>query len=707
MNSASPRRRLPGRSRKRTRTLTDLQARLAARQSGREVHASLIERAAEIESAYGEWQRSRQELEGWEKTALKFREQDAQRQPFLREIDSEKARLEQEGQSLAEQFASIEQQSTSVGDLQEQLKAAQSALEEATTRVTARREIEARLQGERERQAQLKAENETLRTAMNPMDERIKKLETTSAGKCPLCDQDLTPQHRLETIERLKNEGREMGDRFRANKISLEELTSTLKELEQELRGFSSAESELMARSNQVAQLTERIAVVKGQVAEWEAAGAKRLAEIQEILREGKFSAEARKKLAKLDKDLAKLGYDAAAHDAARQAEASGRETEQEFSELKSAREVIKQIDSEITSLEQDIASRQSEIDAQEKQYQQVFQALEQADARLPDLDQAERELLRLREQENGARDEVTRARQLVDVLSSLRQRREGYTAEREENSKLIAQHKTLERAFGKDGVPALLIEQALPQIETKANDLLERLSDGRMSIKFTTMTEYKDKKREDLKETLDIQISDGAGMRDYEMYSGGRGFPRQLRHPPGAVRGARPAQGRPPAHPGHRRGLRFTGCPGTPASDRSHQHHPRRLCQDPGHHPPGRTEGRLPHQDRGGEDRERFNGKNRLDSRIPIHPKPGAHHVPKDPVLPDRLHHDRHHAVLLYNMQAAREPILQDITITQPEQRSITVVGTAEMQVKPDTAEFVIFIGTSEKELADAKTAK
>ncbi|HEY2980129.1 MAG TPA: SbcC/MukB-like Walker B domain-containing protein, partial [Anaerolineales bacterium] len=88
-----------------------------------------------------------------------------------------------------------------------------------------------------------------------------------------------------------------------------------------------------------------------------------------------------------------------------------------------------------------------------------------------------------------------------------------------------IARHKALERAFGKDGVPALLIEQALPQIETKTNDLLDRLSNGQMSVRFVTQAEYKDKKREDLKETLEIRISDAAGVRDYEMYSGGEAF--------------------------------------------------------------------------------------------------------------------------------------------------------------------------------------
>jgi exonuclease SbcC len=88
-----------------------------------------------------------------------------------------------------------------------------------------------------------------------------------------------------------------------------------------------------------------------------------------------------------------------------------------------------------------------------------------------------------------------------------------------------VKQFKQLEAAFGKDGVPALLIEQALPNIEAKANQILERLSSGTMSIRFLTQRSYKDLNREDLMETLDIQIRDQAGVRDYEMYSGGESF--------------------------------------------------------------------------------------------------------------------------------------------------------------------------------------
>jgi DNA repair protein SbcC/Rad50 len=73
--------------------------------------------------------------------------------------------------------------------------------------------------------------------------------------------------------------------------------------------------------------------------------------------------------------------------------------------------------------------------------------------------------------------------------------------------------------------VPALLIEQALPEIQETTNELLSRLTNGRMSFSFMTQREYKDTRREDLKETLDMVISDSVGARDYEMFSGGEAF--------------------------------------------------------------------------------------------------------------------------------------------------------------------------------------
>jgi exonuclease SbcC len=185
------------------------------------------------------------------------------------------------------------------------------------------------------------------------------------------------------------------------------------------------------------------------------------------------------------------------------------------------------------------LTERMNSVNGQEKEWEttgkkrlkEIEKTLEskkfavETQSTLPNLDEAERALFELQEQENRLNQEVGAARQKVSVLGDLRTRKADLGAARGTLTVQVARHKTLERAFGKDGVPALLIEQALPEIESKANELLDRLSNGQMSIRFVTQAEYKDKKREDLKETLDIQISDPAGVRAYEMYSGGEAF--------------------------------------------------------------------------------------------------------------------------------------------------------------------------------------
>ena len=256
-----------------------------------------------------------------------------------------------------------------------------------------------------------------------------------------------------------------------------------------------SAENERVKYASEISQHTERLEILQSVAREWDATRKKRLKEVDKFLDGGKYAVDEQKQLAKLDKELAKLGYDASAHDETREKESELRSVNEEFSSLKAASEVSKQIEGEISSLRSEIKNRISEIENLETQYQTAKGNLESAEAEAPNLDAAERELFRLREEENKARSELGGAQQRVDVLSTQRTRKARFESEREELLKHIAQHKTLERAFGKDGVPALLIEQALPQIEAKANDMLDRLSDGQMSIRFVTQAEYKDKK--------------------------------------------------------------------------------------------------------------------------------------------------------------------------------------------------------------------
>ena len=82
--------------------------------------------------------------------------------------------------------------------------------------------------------------------------------------------------------------------------------------------------------------------------------------------------------------------------------------------------------------------------------------------------------------------------------------------------------YQALTVAFSKNGIQALLIEEAIPEIEHEANGLLSQLTDNQAQIFIASL---RDLKSGGVKETLDIQIADAAGIRPYEMYSGGEAF--------------------------------------------------------------------------------------------------------------------------------------------------------------------------------------
>ncbi len=85
-----------------------------------------------------------------------------------------------------------------------------------------------------------------------------------------------------------------------------------------------------------------------------------------------------------------------------------------------------------------------------------------------------------------------------------------------------IEDYQIIAAATGKDGIQALLIEEAIPEIEQEANYLLAKLTNNQSQIFIESL---RDLKRGGSKETLDINISDPSGIRSYELFSGGEAF--------------------------------------------------------------------------------------------------------------------------------------------------------------------------------------
>jgi exonuclease SbcC len=485
----------------------------------------LMEAAPQIETAYKQWQAYLQELQAMDKLAARFHQQQSLRSDPLVEIEKIKASLEQQHHRLKEGQEHSSGLEQVLPQFQAELSSLMSLHNELEQKLATRPGLETNLQELQVKQADLNADNSRLKKDMDELSDRVNRLKGTSGADCPVCGQPLQGDDRQRLIESLEKQGKEMGDQHRKNKA---EITAAAEELQAVIRALAELETARQQMRNlqrQVDQQTEKIRSGQEAVDQWNRDGQPELQKLALTLQNNTYALDARAKLEEIDEMLRQMGYDPQAHDLLRSREQDGQPAAERMLELEKARAALQPLQSQIADNYQNLAAAVTELDGLQKNLQHALQNYEQEKARLPDIDQQERGFKVLQEDENNLRLQVGAARQKVDVLADLKTRKAELEENIQETRVHIGRYSKLEKACGKDGVPALLIEQALPELETQANDILDRLSAGSMSVRFITQADYKSKKREDKKETLEIQINDSAGTRSYELFSGGEAF--------------------------------------------------------------------------------------------------------------------------------------------------------------------------------------
>jgi exonuclease SbcC len=156
-------------------------------------------------------------------------------------------------------------------------------------------------------------------------------------------------------------------------------------------------------------------------------------------------------------------------------------------------------------TLEELRSDLQDKEDLEEKQKAKAAEVRE-AESTLNDLQQSLGQLTERLDQAEKDREDLNRAQE-----------------RRADATKRRTLYNHLRSAFSKHGIPSLIIEETLPEIEERANVLLDRLTDGKMHVRLETL---KEKKTGGTKETLEIVITDEQGVaRPYETFSGGESF--------------------------------------------------------------------------------------------------------------------------------------------------------------------------------------
>lgn len=233
----------------------------------------------------------------------------------------------------------------------------------------------------------------------------------------------------------------------------------------------------------------------------------------------------------KLEQTLVSLEYDQEAHKAARAALEDVRKTARLKAELDAAAEKVAMLTARIAELQEQIAALEqknqalsAEVDNLKAREASIVQEIEALKPIVFELSQVQSQLNDLRRQEAALRTELGR------IESSLEQvaKAEVELAEHEKKAQALkeelAVYEVLDQACGKKGgVPALVVENAVPEIERLANDILSRMAGGRLAVRLDTQAEGKTTGT--MQEVLRITVLDGGIERPYQTYSGAERF--------------------------------------------------------------------------------------------------------------------------------------------------------------------------------------
>jgi exonuclease SbcC len=479
----------------------------------------LLARADEIKAGYKAYQKALEEERALGAKLQQSVELNERRMAMEVQITEARHALETEQEVITRRIADLESRlpdETLVAEYEE-AKAELAHLQQLSAGREAARDDLAHIA---EEQAALRAHNEALRVEMDAIKNKIGQLEQAWA-ECPLCEQPLTDEHRLQLLEQFQREGNVKGDAFRANQTATKEQANRAQALEKQIAESGTLLDELPALQRQEATLAERVGQGLAVKEEIEAARVA-LDGIKQRLAEKDYAHEVQAELAQVLSGAEELGYDAAAHEKARQAVIEG----QAFAEQKMRLDAAQTGKKEEQAALKRLKETERRLDEQIKEGQAKRAELESKSAalreRLADAPAVEAELQRVRGEEAAARQRLGATQQRLEACRSLERQQEDKRKRRDE---LAAEQSILDElrtAFSVRGVPAMIIEAAVPEIEDEANRLLARMTGGRMHVRFDTQRETQ---AGEVRETLEIKIADELGTREYSLYSGGEAF--------------------------------------------------------------------------------------------------------------------------------------------------------------------------------------
>ena len=507
------------------RDISQLEVQVRQRDEGVRSLEDVLRKEVEIRERFAALESSRGDLERLDAALALKSDLDGQRAASERELAVHRERLSGQAETLRTRIGQeLEPRARSIPEIEEGL-----ALVGREQAALADQELQAaRMRDETHQTNAMAVEvelaNERLR---DEMEETRKKFDMLERGdsQCPLCRQALGPDGQAHLRVEYENLGMESKRRFQENAGRHDELVRKHGGLEVDLAA-------LEATVNRVREETQRRSATLGR--DLEAAKRAReelgpalvqLQQAETALREQDFAPEMRTRLAQADAQLSALAYDSDAH----------RRVREDVKQLQGWADLERTLRDAVQRLPTDRAALEDSRQMLDRRQQEVARAIErkgelEAEIQgLPSLESALMEAEEAYRQQTGRRDEALvkqgGLQQHIETCTTLERELRRQEEERSRLQDERAIYDELTVAFGRNGIQALIIETAIPQLEADANGLLERLTDRRMSLKLQLQEGRKDGRTGLPSEELDIKIADEVGTRSYETFSGGEAF--------------------------------------------------------------------------------------------------------------------------------------------------------------------------------------
>lgn len=484
-------------------------------------HEAVLARAGEITARFERWQQLRQAMDELnrrlhERQALLAAERRLE-DGIQREVHCVERELHACEQQIAHcerelarlpglegERSRLDRELASLGDLDEQMQRLQAHLQELQSR-----------------RGELQAECRRLREQMQELKGKIDQLDAIDAA-CPVCLRPLAEHERDRLKAEIESQGRALGDEFRVRRAEIERIDAEQAQRQMEMERLQNARAQRDRLRQELARVEAQLAGLAERRAEHERHLAKRQ-ELAQALERGLPGAELRGELEVVRQKLAAIPYD----------EREGQELAQQLQEVAGAEQEYQALERaslaaelerrQLVSLEEQIAADRAELERLRREIEDLQRQIERAAPLREQRDQLQQRILEAERALHEEQEALGRAQQRLEDAYEERERAAELTAQRQQLVTEKGIYEDLVRAFGKGGIQAMIIENMIPELEERANAILDRMPGNAMRLEFRTQRQRRSD--DGLIETLDIVISDEAGRRPYELYSGGEMF--------------------------------------------------------------------------------------------------------------------------------------------------------------------------------------